>query len=161
MKVILMNLAATAALATTAVLLVADSGGKDCYQPAQSVTFDVGHNTCGAPGLLQVSTPQDDCRLDVAVEERTGLPTRGAVYAGTVDILQGDNWYLADTNVVITLSTDGGTPPADAGSGTAVEVNRACEVLREGEVLRLKCTAREADLGNEQVHACEAVLTPR
>lgn len=58
MKVILMNLAATAALAITAVLLVADSGEKGCHQPAQSVTFDVGHNTCGAPGILQVSTPK-------------------------------------------------------------------------------------------------------
>lgn len=161
MKVILMNLAAAAALATTAVLLVADSGGKDCYQPAQNVTFDVGHNTCGAPGLLKVSTPEDECRLDVEAEERTGLPTTGAVYGGTVDILQGDNWYLADTNVSITLNTDGGTLPTDAGDGTRVDVNRSCEVLREGEVLRLKCTARKVDLANEQVHACEAVLTPR
>ncbi|NOK01463.1 MULTISPECIES: hypothetical protein [unclassified Myxococcus] len=161
MKVILMNLAATAALATTAVLLVADSGGKGCHQPAQSVTFDVGHNTCGAPGILQVSTPQDTCRLDVEVEERTGLPMTGDVYDGTVDLRQGINWYLADMNVFIHLNTDGGTPPADTDSGTPVEVNRACEVLLEGEVLRLKCTARNANLANEQVHACEAVLTPR
>ncbi|ABF92209.1 hypothetical protein MXAN_6346 [Myxococcus xanthus DK 1622] len=161
MKVILMNLAATAALATTAVLLVADSGEKGCHQPAQSVTFDVGHNTCGAPGILRVSTPQDTCRLDVEAEERTGLPMTGDVYDGSVDLRQGDNWYLADMNVAIIVDADGGTLPGDAGTGTTVEVNRACEVLREGEVLRLKCTARRADLANEPVSACEAVLTPR
>ncbi|ATB50425.1 hypothetical protein [Corallococcus macrosporus] len=162
MKVILTNLAATAALATTAVLLIADSGGvKECHQAAQEVTFDVGHNTCGEPGILRVGTPDRECRLDVEVEERTGLPTMGDVYEGTVDIRQGNNWYLADTNVLITLQADGGTRPDDAGSGTQVPVNRTCEVLRESDILRLKCIARRADLANEQVHTCEAVLTPR
>ncbi|MFP2957954.1 hypothetical protein ACLEPN_09020 [Myxococcus sp. 1LA] len=161
MKVILMNLAATAALATTAVLLVADSGGvKECHQAAQEVTFDVGHNTCGEPGILRVSTPERECSLDVEVEERTGLPETGDVYEGTVDIRQGNNWFLTDTDVIV-VGLDGGTQPNDGGVGHTTSVYRSCEVLREGEVLRLKCTARRADLVNEPVRTCEAVLTPR
>ncbi|WP_426754833.1 hypothetical protein [Myxococcus sp. Y35] len=160
MKALLMNLATAAVLVMTALLLVADSA-KECSHSAQDVTFDVGHNTCGLPGILRVSTAEAQCVLDVEVDERTGLPAAGDVYGGAVDLRQGNNWYLADTNVFITLSADGGTLPTDAGSGRSVEVNRTCEVLPEGEVLRLRCTARKADLANEQVHACEAILTPR
>jgi len=159
-KALLKNLAAMAVLATTAALLVADSA-KECRHAAQDVTFDVGHNTCGQPGILRVNTAEDQCILNVEVEERTGLPATGDVYESGVDLRQGGNWYLADTNVPVTLNEDGRPQLEDAGSGATVAVNRTCEVQREGEVLRLKCTARKTDLANEQVYTCEAVLTPR
>ncbi|AKQ63642.1 hypothetical protein A176_000554 [Myxococcus hansupus] len=159
MKIILSNLAATAALATTAVLLVAD-GGRRCDHAAQEVIYDVSENTCGEPGVLRVSTPKEDCTLDVEVEERMGLPATGDTSFGRVALAEG-SWYLAEYDVVLSLNSDGTTEPREDEEPRHHRVNRTCRPTQEDGVLRLACTAHETSSPEQEVHTCQAVLTPR
>lgn len=159
MKIILSNLAATAALATTAVLLVAD-GGRRCDHAAQEITYDVRENTCGEPGVLRVSTLKSDCNLNVEVDERTGLPATGDTSFDRVALAEG-TWHLAEHDVILALNSDGTTEPREDEEPRHHRVNRTCSPTQEDGVLRLTCTARETLNPEQEVHTCEAVLTPR
>lgn len=159
MNVLLKNLTAAAVLATTAVLLVADSS-LDCPETAQDVTFDISNNTCGRSGTLRVSTAADSCSLTVEVASGTGLPEFGELDSSK-DLREG-GWYLHDASRTFHVGADGGVVAPDAGSGTQVTGNRHCSASREGDVLRLSCIDRYADLSGREVGGgCEAVLTPR
>ncbi|GHH01902.1 hypothetical protein [Comamonas sp. JC664] len=159
MKIILSNLAATAALATTAVLLVAD-GGRRCDHDAQEITYEVSENTCGEPGLLRVRTLKADCNLDVEVDERTGLPSTGDTSFDRVVLAEG-TWHLAEYDVIFAMNRDGTLEPREDEQPIHLRVNRHCEPTQGDGVLRLTCTARETAPPQQEVHTCEAVLTPR
>jgi hypothetical protein len=157
---LLKNLAAAAALATTAVLLVADSA-EECAHDAQDVTFDISENTCGRTGTLRVSVPENECALSVEVAEETGLPRAGNNDGSRVDVRGGGNWYLHASNFPLTLGPDGGVVSPDAGNVTTVNGNRHCDVERDGETLVLRCKDRPADLSGQVLGTCSARLTPR
>lgn len=159
MKVLLKNLTTAAVLATTAVLLIADSA-EECAHEAQDVTFEVSGNTCGSAGTLRVSAAKDSCELQAEVPSGMGLPEFGNVENGTKDLKEG-GWYLHDSARTFYVGSDGGVVAPDGGSGTEVPGNRHCEATREGGVLRLRCVDRRSDLSGVEVGGCEAVLTPR
>ncbi|MCP3141671.1 hypothetical protein [Pyxidicoccus xibeiensis] len=159
MNVLMKNLAAAAVLATTAVLLVADSA-RECAHAAQDVTFDVSNNTCGAAGTLRVSSSEDACSITVEASPGTDLPGFGNTNRDDLDLRAGGHWYLHSADFTFHVGADGGTVPRDAG-GQSISGNRTCETVAEGAGLRLRCTDRRGDLSGDEVGTCEALLTPR
>ncbi|MFP2929204.1 hypothetical protein ACLESO_29180 [Pyxidicoccus sp. 3LG] len=162
MNPLLKNLAAAAVLASTAVLLVADSA-RECSHAAKEATFDVTQNTCGQAGTLRVSSAEDSCDLDVETEDATGLPRSGNTNRDDdIDLLAEGHWYLSSTAQNLYVGPDGGYVSVDAGGATPVNGSRSCETTREGEALRLRCTDRHrTDLPEHHLATCEALLTPR
>lgn len=159
MKALLKNLTTAAVLATTAVLLIADSA-RECPRDAQEAAFDISNNTCGGSGVLRVAQGKDACDLTVEVSSGTGLPEFGDAGGSGSDLNQG-GWYLHDAARTFYVGADGGVVAPDAGSGTEVPGNRHCEATREGDVLRLSCIDRRSDLSGVELGRCAAVLTPR
>lgn len=159
MKPLLRNLATVAVLATTGLLLVADSSRR-CEHGALNVAFDVSGNTCGTNGTFRVLSDEDSCEITTQGAEALGFPAFGDSTQDSLNILKGE-WSLHDRNHTVHLGPDGGVVRADAGSTTTVAANRHCENTPEGETLRLTCIDRRSDLSGDEVARCEATLTPR
>ncbi|MFY2560083.1 hypothetical protein ACN469_20910 [Corallococcus terminator] len=159
MKPLLRNLASVAVLATTGLLLVADSA-RECEHGARDITFDVSGNTCGSNGTFHVLSGEDSCEITTQGAEALGFPTFGDSTRDTVDIPRGE-WSLHDPSLTVHLGADGGVVSPDAGGSTAVGANRHCENEPSGDKLLLTCIDRRDDLSGIEVARCTATLTPR
>jgi hypothetical protein len=149
MKHIVKSLAATATLAATAVLLVADSA-RECAHPAVQASFAVSGD-CGPAGTIRVRSAEESCELDVENAEAVNLPVSGQFSHNNYDLALGD-WRLHDARTLTVPDGNGGTMEV---SGT-----RECDaVLAEG-TLELRCQDTRLDVApNQPVGSCKAVLT--
>ncbi|NTX55434.1 hypothetical protein [Myxococcus sp. CA039A] len=159
MKPLLRNLASVAVLATTGLLLLADSSRK-CEHGTRDVTFDVTGNTCGSNGTFRVLSGEDACEITTQGASALGFPEFGDSTRDSVDIPKGE-WSLHDPSLTVHLGADGGVVRPDAGSSTSVQANRHCENELDGDTLVLTCIDRRDDLSGVEVARCGAKLTPR
>jgi hypothetical protein len=149
MKPLLKNLAVCATLATTAVLLIADSA-PECPHQLQQVDFAVT-GTCGDPGTVRLKSPPRSCGIDVENAAAVNLPESGGYQSTVFDITQG-GWTLSDPRKV--------SVPDGSGGSTQVDGRRVCTSELEKGTLMLRCEDLRADVEPAQVVSrCEAVLT--
>ncbi|MBN1206466.1 MAG: hypothetical protein JXB05_16385 [Myxococcaceae bacterium] len=145
------NLVVTATLAATAVLLVADST-RECSHPNQAVSFAMAGD-CGPASTVLVRSAEESCELDVENAEAANLPDSGQFTRHNFDLKQGD-WELLDGRML--------TVPDGNGGASQVSGTRECQATLEEGTLKLRCQDTRLDVApNQQVAACEAVLTAR